>query len=36
VKASNGEAQRPEVPVWTWLIVAAAIAFFLEGTLLRR
>jgi hypothetical protein len=36
VKASNGDAQKPEVPVWTWLIVVAAIAFFLEGTLLRK
>jgi len=36
VQASSADAQRPEVPVWTWLIVAAAIAFFLEGTLLRK
>ncbi|MBF5041885.1 VWA domain-containing protein [Aggregicoccus sp. 17bor-14] len=36
VKAANGDAQKPEVPVWTWLIVAAAVAFFLEGTLLRK
>jgi hypothetical protein len=36
VKASSGDAERPKVPMWTWLIVAACAAFFLEGTLLRR
>ncbi|WNG30620.1 hypothetical protein F0U62_46350 [Cystobacter fuscus] len=36
VKASSTDAERPPVPLWTWLIVAAAIAFFLEGTLLRK
>jgi hypothetical protein len=32
---SNG-ADAPRVPLWTWLICAGAIAFFLEGTLLRK
>ncbi|MDC0713087.1 BatA domain-containing protein [Stigmatella sp. ncwal1] len=36
VTASSGEAERPKVPLWTWLIVAACAAFFLEGTLLRN
>ena len=36
VQASSNDAERPPVPLWTWLIVAAALAFFLEGTLLRR
>ncbi len=36
VKASSGDAERPKVPLWTWLIVAACAAFFLEGTLLRK
>lgn len=36
VKASSNDAERPKVPLWTWLIVAACAAFFLEGTLLRR
>ncbi|QRN98690.1 BatA domain-containing protein [Archangium violaceum] len=36
VKASSADAERPPVPLWTWLIVAAAFAFFLEGTLLRK
>jgi hypothetical protein len=36
VKASSADAERPPVPLWTWLIVAAAIAFFFEGTLLRK
>ncbi|WP_225410298.1 BatA domain-containing protein [Stigmatella hybrida] len=35
VTASSGDAERPQVPLWTWLIVAACAAFFLEGTLLR-
>ena len=25
-----------KVPLWTWLVVAAALAFFFEGTLLRK
>jgi hypothetical protein len=36
VKASSSDAERPKVPLWTWLIVAACAAFFLEGTLLRK
>ena len=36
VKASSSDAERPPVPLWTWLIVAAALAFFFEGTLLRK
>nr|AYM53170.1 hypothetical protein [Melittangium boletus] len=36
VKASTSDAERPPVPLWTWLIAAAALAFFLEGTLLRK
>ncbi len=36
VKASSADAERPPVPLWTWLIVAAAMAFFFEGTLLRK
>ena len=36
VKASSGDAERPKVPLWTWLIAAACAAFFLEGTLLRK
>jgi hypothetical protein len=36
VKASSNDAERPKVPLWTWLIVAACAAFFLEGTLLRK
>ncbi|WP_434384125.1 BatA domain-containing protein [Melittangium boletus] len=36
VKASSSDAERPPVPLWTWLIAAAALAFFLEGTLLRK
>jgi hypothetical protein len=36
VKAASADAERPPVPLWTWLITAAALAFFLEGTLLRK
>ena len=36
VKASSTDAERPPVPLWTWLIVAAALAFFAEGLLLRK
>ncbi len=36
VKASSGDADRPAVPLWTWLILAACLAFFFEGTLLRK
>jgi Aerotolerance regulator N-terminal len=34
VKGPAG-ATETKVPVWTWLLVAAALFFFLEGTLLR-
>ncbi|NOJ95648.1 VWA domain-containing protein [Corallococcus coralloides] len=36
VKASTGDADKPAVPLWTWLILAACLAFFFEGTLLRK
>ncbi|NMO17602.1 hypothetical protein HPC49_18300 [Pyxidicoccus fallax] len=36
VKASSGDADKPAVPLWTWLILAACLAFFFEGTLLRK
>lgn len=35
VRGSGGGAEH-KVPIWTWLVVAAALAFFFEGTLLRR
>jgi len=34
VRGPAGGAEA-SVPVWTWLLVAAAVLFFLEGTLLR-
>jgi hypothetical protein len=34
VRGPVGQAEA-KVPVWTWLLVAAALCFFLEGTLLR-
>ncbi|MBZ4416134.1 BatA domain-containing protein [Myxococcus sp. RHSTA-1-4] len=36
VKASSGDVDKPAVPLWTWLILAACLAFFFEGTLLRK
>ncbi|MFP2907899.1 BatA domain-containing protein [Pyxidicoccus sp. 3LFB2] len=36
VTASSGDADKPSVPLWTWLILAACLAFFFEGTLLRK
>jgi hypothetical protein len=37
VKGSAGDAQKEHrVPFWSWLIVAAAMAFFFEGVLLRN
>ncbi|MCY1019607.1 BatA domain-containing protein [Pyxidicoccus sp. MSG2] len=36
VKASSGDSDKPAVPLWTWLILAACLAFFFEGTLLRK
>lgn len=35
VRGPGGGAEH-KVPLWTWLVVAAALAFFFEGTLLRR
>jgi hypothetical protein len=35
VKGPAGAAET-RVPLWTWLLAAAALVFFLEGTLLRR
>jgi hypothetical protein len=35
-RAGMADADGPSVPLWTWLIVAAALAFFFEGTLLRK
>jgi hypothetical protein len=36
MRASVADAQPQHVPFWTWLIVGAAVAFFLEGVLLRK
>jgi hypothetical protein len=36
VKSSAEGGDRPTVPFWTWLLVAAVGAFFLEGVLLRK
>ena len=35
VRGPAGTAER-RVPLWTWLVVGAALAFFLEGLLLRK
>ena len=35
VRSTTESSEDPPVPLWTWLIVAAAAAFFIEGTLLR-
>ena len=35
VRGPAGTAER-RVPLWTWLVVGAALAFFLEGVLLRK
>ncbi|MFT3840350.1 MAG: BatA domain-containing protein [Myxococcaceae bacterium] len=35
VRAGAGSAQASRVPVWTWLILAAVLAFFFEGVLLK-
>jgi hypothetical protein len=32
----TGTGTESKAPLWTWLIVAAAVAFFLEGLLLKR
>ncbi len=36
VKASGTADAARRMPFWTWLIVAAAVAFFFEGVLLRK
>lgn len=37
VTRGDGEGtDQPKVPLWTWLIAAAAAAFFFEGLLLRK
>ena len=35
VRGPGGTAER-RVPIWTWLVVTAAMAFFAEGLLLRK
>ncbi len=34
--AGGPSGPSPKVPVWTWLIMAAVLAFFFEGVLLRK
>ena len=36
VRSGPAGAQHRDVPVWTWLIVAAVLAFVAEGVLLRK
>ncbi|HLL53023.1 MAG TPA: hypothetical protein VK447_05715, partial [Myxococcaceae bacterium] len=36
VKTAAAEGQAPKVPLWTWLIFTAVLAFFFEGVLLRK
>ncbi|MBI3185350.1 MAG: BatA domain-containing protein [Myxococcales bacterium] len=36
VRTAGGQGAERKAPFWTWLIVAAAAAFLLEGVLLRR
>lgn len=36
VKNVSVDTQTRAVPIWTWLLLAAAVAFFLEGVLLRK
>jgi hypothetical protein len=36
VRREGGGAGGPSVPLWTWLIAAAALAFLFEGALLRK
>ncbi|MEN9797297.1 MAG: hypothetical protein RL653_993 [Pseudomonadota bacterium] len=36
VKAAAASAGPSPVPLWSWLLVVAAVAFFLEGLLLRK
>jgi hypothetical protein len=35
VRAAGGSAADRRTPLWTWLLVTAALAFFLEGVVLR-
>ena len=35
VRAAGGSAADRRTPLWTWLLVAGALAFFLEGVVLR-
>jgi hypothetical protein len=34
--AGGGSGAQPKVPLWTWLIALAVVAFFFEGVLLRK
>jgi hypothetical protein len=36
MKDSGPDGKQRHLPFWSWLIVAAALAFFLEGVLLRK
>jgi hypothetical protein len=36
VRMANGETTEKNAPLWTWLLLAAALAFIGEGALLRR
>jgi hypothetical protein len=36
VKESGTDSKQRRLPFWSWLIVAAAVAFFFEGVLLRK
>jgi hypothetical protein len=36
VKDTSGDGKQRRLPFWSWLIVAAALAFFFEGVLLRN
>ncbi len=36
VKDSGPDSKQRRLPFWSWLIVAAAVAFFFEGVLLRK
>lgn len=36
VKDSGADGKQRHLPFWSWLIVAAAVAFFFEGVLLRK
>ena len=34
--AGGPSGPSPKIPVWTWLILVAVLAFFFEGVLLRK